>query len=106
MNAADSTFVTEYLCQPRETEAEHRLRRLAEEYHERTERYDRCICTGPIRDGSIMPANGHEMGMINVHAKAVMEELGEEVRCLGFTTKQWMSAIQASVKVGQSSSRT
>jgi hypothetical protein len=28
---------------------------LAERYHRETEAYDRTVCTGPIRDGSVMP---------------------------------------------------
>lgn len=52
---------------------------LAVEYYRRTEAYDRTVCTGPIRDGSILPATHHELAQINRHAAAVRREL--EARC-------------------------
>ena len=52
---------------------------LAIEYYRRTEAYDRTVCTGPIRDGSILPGSHHELAVINRHAAAVRREL--EARC-------------------------
>jgi hypothetical protein len=51
---------------------------LAKEYHDKTERYDRMVCTGPIVDGAIRPSNGKEHALINVHAKKVLAKMAEE----------------------------
>lgn len=45
-----------------------RLRELAEKYHADCEAFDRTVCTGPIVDGGIMPANAKEGAAINRHA--------------------------------------
>ena len=71
------------------------LRKLAIQYHERTEQYDRTVCTGPIQRGAILPANAREHALINRNAKAVMAELWPQARNLGFTRDQWWKAIQS-----------
>ena len=71
-----------------------RLRELAEEYHRRTEEYDRIVCSGPILNGAITPANGSEFTAINRHAQLVREELWKDVAPLGFDRKQWSEAIR------------
>jgi hypothetical protein len=60
---------------PAPTEKDRYLYALAAEYHERTEAYDRMVCTGPICHGAIMPATPHEMALINRNALAVMRGL-------------------------------
>jgi len=50
---------------------------LAKEYHDRTEHYDRTVCTGPIVEGSIRPNNGKEHTLINKNAKNIFNELAE-----------------------------
>ena len=50
---------------------------IAKEYHDRTEHFDRSVCTGKIKDGAILPANGKELSTINQHAKSVLRELTE-----------------------------
>lgn len=55
----------EYLCSFEPSERDRCLCELAKRYHEVTEAYDRTVCTGPIRDGSILPANPDEMVLIN-----------------------------------------
>lgn len=92
---AGSAFRREYLgVPPQETDDERKLRELAEEYHRRTEAYDRTICTGPIKRGAIMPATAWEGSQINRHAKAVRDELEVEAVKLGFTPQQWRDAIR------------
>ncbi|HEV3436895.1 MAG TPA: hypothetical protein VG122_06030 [Gemmata sp.] len=67
---------------------------LAKEYHERTEAYDRTVCTGPIgRDGGIMPANGRESGLINRNAAAVRKEIAARAVEMGFTLDKLQEAI-------------
>lgn len=90
-----SAFRREYLGMPmQETDDERKLRELAEEYHRRTEAYDRTICTGPIKRGAIMPANGWEASQINRHAIGVRDALEAGALKLGFTPKQWRDAIR------------
>ena len=90
-----SAFRREYLGMPmQETDDERKLRKLAEDYHHRTEAYDRTVCTGPIVRGGIMPANGWEMSLINRHAKAMRDELEVEAAKLGFAPQQWRDAIR------------
>jgi hypothetical protein len=62
-----------------EDPADKTLRELAREYHERTEAYDRSVCTGPIDRGRIMPANSDQFSAINKHAKMVREELTRRI---------------------------
>ncbi len=48
---------------------------LASEYYDRTEAFDRTVCTGPVVDGGIRPVTYRELGMINRHATQVLREL-------------------------------
>jgi hypothetical protein len=90
----NALFCQEYLGRPWEpTPEEKRLRELAAQYHEETESYDRTVCTGPIRNGAIMPMGSGEHAAINRNALAVRERLGAEVAELGFTKKEWQHAI-------------
>jgi len=50
---------------------------LAKEYHDRTEHYDRTVCTGPIVEGCIRPNNGKEHTLINQNAKTIFNELAK-----------------------------
>ena len=52
----------------RPTEQERKAAELAERYHRETEAYDRTVCSGPIRDGSVMPIGPHEMALVNRNA--------------------------------------
>lgn len=91
--APGSAFQREYLGVWTPSREEKRLRELAREYHERTEAYDRTICTGPIVRGGIMPATPEQHALINRHAGTVRDELGIEAARLGFSPKQWREAI-------------
>lgn len=75
------------------SEKEMKLRDLAKEYHDRTEAFDRTVCTGPILHGGIMPANGQERLLINKHAREVRDMIYREAGKLGFTTKRIREAI-------------
>ena len=44
-------------------------------YYRRCEAYDRAVCTGPMGRDGILPATGHEAGMIGRNARAEMAEL-------------------------------
>ncbi|HDR9024792.1 TPA: hypothetical protein QDB09_005399 [Burkholderia vietnamiensis] len=70
------------------------LDELAAEYHQRCEAYDRLVCSGPIVDGSIMPATDHERRIINRNAGAVLRELTKRAELHGYTSRQFWKAIQ------------
>lgn len=67
---------------------------LAREYYDRAEAYDRTVCTGPIRDGSILPASRHEHSLINRNATALLRELGERAERMGYTRNQLHQAMK------------
>ena len=93
-DAVCSAFHREYLVLPwTSSPEEKRKRELAREYHERTEAYDRTVCTGPIVRGGIMPVTPEQSSLINRNARKVRDELGVEAARLGFTPKQWCEAI-------------
>ena len=48
---------------------------LSRQYHEETEAYDRTVCTGPIRSGSILPMSPKELALINRNASIVLRKL-------------------------------
>lgn len=68
-------FTKEYLGEFSITKKDIYLYNLAEEYHKRTEEYDRLICSGPIRNGSVIPATSDEYRLINKNALRVLMEL-------------------------------
>ncbi|BCB23186.1 hypothetical protein KNT66_gp14 [Burkholderia phage FLC5] len=69
------------------------LDELAAEYHERCEAYDRLVCTGPIKHGSIMPATTRELHLIGRHARDVRHELTKRAELAGYTSQQLTKAI-------------
>jgi hypothetical protein len=76
MNHHDDTFTTDYLCDfSCPTLQDIYLQSLAEEYHQRTERFDRAVCTGQTKKGGTVPANDFEMKSIIQHALAVKREI-------------------------------
>jgi hypothetical protein len=85
-------FQRMYYCSPM-SDADISLNELAMKYHEQTERYDRSVCSGPIVDGAIMPANGRERAAINRNAAKVRDALCVEAMRLGFGKREWQSAI-------------
>jgi len=50
------------------------LRKLAWEYHDRTEAYDQIACTGRLGKVSV-PMSGRELGDINRNAVATLKEI-------------------------------
>ena len=100
-DGAEKTFRNEYLGIPWEAQVPDReryLRSLAEEYHQRCDKYDRKVCTGPIENGSIRPASSEEMSKSWENARAVRAALWEKVKPLRFTWSEWLTVIS---KVGQ-----
>ena len=75
------------------TEKDHRLHELAKRYHDKTEAYDRTVCTGPILHGSIQPASSRELVLINSNAHKVWRQIEEEAARHGITQDEMWRAI-------------
>ena len=69
------------------------LRDLAREYHQRTEAYDRTVCTGPVTADGVMPVGPVELGLINSNARVVLRELQAKATSMGHTTRELQKAI-------------
>lgn len=76
------------------------LVKLADEYHQRSEEYDRAVCTGPIGPDGIMPANHTELAKINRHAEQLRRELGDRALRAGFTLVQFKEAMMHHMRRG------
>lgn len=77
----------------RPTEQERKAAELAERYHRETEAYDRTVCTGPIREGSIIPNNSHEVALVNRNAIKVREQIMQEAAQHGISRQDMAHAI-------------
>lgn len=75
------------------TERDNRLHELATRYHTECEAYDQTVCTGPMGQDGIMPANPHEMALINRNAHAVRKRLTEEAAREGIEREELARAI-------------
>lgn len=75
------------------TEQERKATELAERYHHETEVYDRAVCTGPIRDGSVIPINSREMALIIRNAIEVREQIIAEAARYGIGRRDMARAI-------------
>ena len=75
------------------TERDQKLYELATRYHTETEAYDRTVCTGPVQEGSIMPATPNEMALINRNAIAVTKRIIFDAERDGFTREEIARAI-------------
>ena len=75
------------------TERDNKLHELATRYHRETEAYDRTVCTGPIRDGSVMPIGPHEMALVNRNAIKVREQIMAEAAQHGISRQDMARAI-------------
>jgi len=88
------TFKREYLRMPApESEGERWLRDKAMEFHLRTERYDRSVCTGPILPGGILPANSQEHVLSERNAHKVKTEIWFQVQEAGVPWRSWTKAL-------------
>jgi len=87
------TFYREYLGIPFDSGEELELRKIVEEYERRTEEFDRTVCTGPIKNGRIMPATGEEFSVVNRHAMQVRSELIPRVLSIGKTPAEFQQVL-------------
>lgn len=66
---------------------------LAETYHEKTEAFDRIICSGSVKNGSVWPANVYEFRMVNKNANNVHRSILEEASKYDITAEEMQNAI-------------
>lgn len=66
---------------------------LATQYHAETEAFDRTVCTGPIRRGSILPSNARELALINKNARAVLAKKTALAAAQGISATELWQAI-------------
>lgn len=73
-----SEFAANFLCNFIPNERDIDLRDIAAGYIQRTEEYDRSVCTGPIRLGEIQPATPYELGLVNRNAQRELDLLSSK----------------------------
>jgi len=76
------------------------LVKLADEYHQRTEAFDRSVCTGQMGHGGILPANPQEAALINANAHRIRRELVDRAGRAGFTEAQFKEAMLHHIRRG------
>lgn len=77
-----------------EWRADKKAEELAEEYHARTEAFDRVVCSGPIRDGSILPVGPREAGLSSENAIKTREYVLSKADALGVPRREVLAAIR------------
>lgn len=85
--------MSDYLNEWQPSERDNRLHELATRYHTECETYDRTVCTGPVGEDGIMPANYREMALINENAHKVRKQIEADAVREGFTRDELMHAI-------------
>jgi hypothetical protein len=71
---------------------------LVAEYYRETEAYDRSVCTGPIKDGSILPANAREYNTIVSYKRVKSHDMQTKACKLGISLDQMRTAIRRYAK--------
>lgn len=66
---------------------------LASIYHRECEAFDLSVCSGPITDDGILPANAQELALINRYATSVRKRLEKIAVSHQFSPKQLQRAI-------------
>lgn len=79
---------------PEPTERERQLEALAKRYIDETDAYDRTVCTGQFRDGTIAPRNYAELGMINRNAHRLLAKIKIDAMRIGFTSLDLVREIR------------
>ena len=83
----------EYLCNPA-PEFPESLLEISRFYYATAEAYDRTVCTGPVKHGSIYPANNHEIVLINRFAAGLLKQCRAYAKQLGYSPEQLKAAMQ------------
>lgn len=69
------------------------LRDLALRYHSECEAYDRTVCTGPIRNGEILPTTIQEVALVNRNARKAFADLSQLAQMAGFSHRDLWKEI-------------
>lgn len=69
------------------------LRDLALRYHSECEAYDRTVCTGPIRNGEILPTTIQEVALVSRNARKVFSDLAQLAHIAGFSHRDLWKEI-------------
>jgi hypothetical protein len=85
-------FADQYLCEFKPTPADEFLFEVAKQYVRDTEAYDRTVCSGPIINGSIMPATSHQAGLSSRNASKLFATLLNQ-NAGSFTAKELRQEI-------------
>lgn len=65
---------------------------LASAYHRECEAFDVLVCSGPMSEDGILPANAQELALVNRNATEVRKRL-EKIAAQQFSPKQLQRAI-------------
>lgn len=87
-NETEGFSIDDYVCRFEIAERDRKLYELATRYHTECEAYDRTVCAGPVREGSIMPANPHEFKLVSRNARDVRKRIDAEAKNHGFTHEE------------------
>lgn len=89
-------FLKEYICEWVIDDKYEKAFNLWVKYYYLTELYDQGICScRSERDGSALPANAWEYGMISRHARELYKEILDETRELEIDEDTWKAAKNA-----------
>lgn len=86
-------FNREYLCDWAGDPKEVKKQELTKRYHEETEAFDRTVCTGPVINGSIRPANHYQLVAINRNADMVRAIIVASAESAGISRDEMRQAI-------------
>lgn len=69
------------------------LNDLASEYHGECEAFDVSVCSGPMSEDGILPANAQELALVNRNATEVRKRREKITALQQFSPKQLQRAI-------------
>lgn len=90
---AEEQMMRDYLLDWSADHREQIKHELAKRYHIETERYDRNVCTGPVREDGIMPATAEERRLSSSNALRLHNHLLREAESRGIDPKEMRRAI-------------
>lgn len=88
-----SEFEQLYCCTFATTDKDDMTHKLATQYHEECEIYDKTVCSGE-RDGVAIPIDGRELSLINKNARVVHDTVMYTAKLHGISGNEMRRAIQ------------
>jgi len=71
-----------------------KLHEIVKQYIDETEAYDRTVCTGPIVENAIMPANHHERHLITKNAKEMFYVKSKLAKEHNYTVEEFFMELR------------